>query len=87
MSSWRRATAASCASAPSPELERLYQRLTLYLDPQKREGAPQLVDAKGDTNHYHFTDANSGEAYDVFVAKGDGRIVRLRAGKTEIEFG
>ena len=76
-------------AAPSPELERLYQRLTLYLDPQKKEGSPQLVDdvdAKGDTNHYHFTDANSGEAYDVFVAKGDGRIVRLRAGKTEIDF-
>jgi hypothetical protein len=71
-------------AAPSPELERLYQRLTLYLDPQKKEGAPQLVDAHGDTNHYHFTDANSGEAYDVFVAKGDGRIVELRAGKTEI---
>lgn len=77
-------------AAPPPELERLYQRLTLYLDPQKKEGSPQLVDdvdEKGDTNHYHFTDANSGEAYDVFVAKSDGRIVRLRAGKTEIDFG
>jgi len=73
-------------AAPSPELERLYQRLTLYLDPQKREGAPQLVDANGNAKHYHFTDANSGEVYDVYVAKDDGRIVRLRAGKTEIAF-
>jgi hypothetical protein len=75
------------AATPAPELERLYQRLTLWLDPQKKEGGPQLVDSAGATNHYHFTDANSGEAYDVFVAKDDGRIVRLRAGKTEIEIG
>jgi hypothetical protein len=69
---------------PTPELERLYQRLTLYLDPQKKEGAPQLADAAGATNRYHFTDANSGEAYDVVVSKDDGRIVDVRAGKTEI---
>jgi hypothetical protein len=73
-------------ATPTPELERLYQRLTLYLDPQKREGAPQLVDATGNAKHYRFTDANSGEVYDVYVAKDDGRIVRLRAGKTEIAF-
>ncbi len=72
------------AATPAPELERLYQRLTLWLDPQKKEGGPQLVDAKGSTNHYHFTDANSGETYDVVVAKDDGRIVELRAGKTAI---
>jgi len=71
-------------AAPTPELERLYQRLTLWLDPQKKEGSPQLVDAKGDRNHYHFTDMNSGDAYDVFVAKADGRIVDVRVGKTEI---
>lgn len=71
-------------AAPSPELERLYQRLTLWLDPQKKEGSPQLVDAKGDANHYRFTDANSGEAYDVLVAKADGRIVDVRVGKTQI---
>jgi hypothetical protein len=72
------------AATPAPELERLYQRLTLWLDPQKKEGGPQLVGSSGATNRYHFTDANSGEAYDVFVAKDDGRIVRFRAGKTEI---
>jgi hypothetical protein len=71
-------------AAPSPELERLYQRLTLYLDPQKKEGAPQLVDANGKANHYRFTDANSGEAHDVTVAKDDGHLVELRAGKTLI---
>lgn len=71
-------------ATPAPELERLYQRLTIYLDPQKKEGAPQLVDAKGNANRYHFTDANNGEIYDVVVAKDDGRITDLRAGKTEI---
>ena len=73
-------------ATPAPDLERLYQRLTIYLDPQKKEGTPQLVDADAKANHYHFTDANSGEAYDVYVAKDDGRIVRFRAGKTEIVF-
>lgn len=73
-------------ATPTPELERLYQRLTIYLDPQKKEGTPQLVDSSGNANHYHFTDANSGEAYDVYVAKEDGRMTRFRAGKTEIAF-
>jgi len=72
------------AATPTAELERLHQRLTLYLDPQKKEGAPQLADSTAKANHYHFTDANSGEAYDVYVAKDDGRIVELRAGKTDI---
>ncbi|HKS23211.1 MAG TPA: hypothetical protein VJZ76_10465 [Thermoanaerobaculia bacterium] len=71
-------------ATPTPELERLYQRLTIYLDPQKKEGTPQLVDSSGNANHYHFTDANSGEVYDVYVAKDDGRMTRFRAGKTEI---
>ena len=74
-------------ATPAPQLEQLYQRLTLYFDPQKKEGSPQLVGSAGAANHYHFTDANSGEAYDVFVAKEDGRIVRLRAGAMEIDFG
>jgi hypothetical protein len=69
---------------PTPDLERLYQRLTIYLDPQKKEGTPQLVSSDPTANHYHFTDANSGEAYDVDVAKRDGRMLRLRAGTTEI---
>ena len=71
-------------ATPSPELERLYQRLTLYLDPQKKEGAPQLAGSDAKANQYHFTDVNSGEVYDVTVAKDDGRIVELRAGKTDI---
>lgn len=71
-------------ATPSPELERLYQRLTIYLDPQKKEGSPQLADSSGNKNHYRFTDANSGEPYDVYIAKDDGRIVELRAGKTDI---
>lgn len=72
------------ADHPTPELERLYQRLTIYLDPQKKEGTPQLASSDAKANHYHFTDANSGEAYDVEVAKSDGRMVKLRAGAMEL---
>ena len=71
-------------ATPTPELERLFQRLTLWLDPQKKEGSPQLAGSDAKTNHYRFTDANSGEVYDVVVAKADGRIVDVRVGKTEI---
>lgn len=54
---------------------RLYQRVTLAFDPQKKEGAPQLVEA----GHYRFTNANTGEIHDVWVSP-DNRITRMTIG-------
>lgn len=62
----------------------------MVLDPQKKEGAPLLAGVErlgGDTvNHYHFTNANSGETNDVWVSTLDGRIVKWTAGASTLRF-
>lgn len=73
-----------------PELtNEIWQRTTMVLDPQKKEGSPQLggVETVGGepSNHYHFTNANSGEANDVWVSTSDGRIVKWKKGKSVLE--
>ena len=64
--------------------DRIWQRTTMFLDPQKKEGAPQLAASDAETNHYHFTDANNGTQYDVWVAKRDGAITKMRMGTFEM---
>src|SRR5258708_22932784 len=68
---------------------RVWQRTTMVLDPQKKEGTAQLAGvetiAGEPCNHYHFTNANSGEANDVWVSKKDGRIVKWKAGASALE--
>lgn len=56
---------------------RLYQRVTIAYDPQKVEGAAQLVEPR----HFRFTNANTNEVHDVWVA-GDGHISRMKIGET-----
>ena len=63
-----------------PWADRIWQRTTMFLDPQKKEGAARLAESDDTTNHYHFTDANSGAPYDVWVSKRDGSITKLKAG-------
>jgi hypothetical protein len=74
--------------SPPDITNRVWQRTTMVLDPQKKEGAPQLAGAEpigGETfNHYHFTNANSGEANDVWVSTRDGRIVKWTAGESTL---
>jgi hypothetical protein len=71
--------------SPPDITNRVWQRTTTVLDPQKKEGAPQLAGAEplgGEMfNHYHFTNANSGEANDVWVSTRDGRIGKWTAGE------
>ncbi len=68
-------------TAPPPVADRVYQRTTLLLDPQKKEGSPQLAGVERingeECNHYRFTDANNGSAYDAWVSTRDGRLVKL----------
>lgn len=54
---------------------RVYQRVTLAFDPQKKEGSAQLVEP----GHYRFTNANTGEVHDVWLT-ADNRISRIRIG-------
>jgi hypothetical protein len=75
--------------SPPDLVNHVWQRTTMVLDPQKKEGSPQLAGTEtisGEPcNHYHFTNANSGEANDVWVSTRDGRIVKWIAGKSRLE--
>jgi len=77
-------------ATPPPELERLHQQLSLFLEPQKKEGAPQLAGTETVAatlcNHFHYTDANNGDAYDFWVSLADGHIVQMRIGAMTIVF-
>ena len=72
-------------NVPQP-LEHLYQRLTLFPDPQKKEGSAKLAAHEGDTNRYEFTDANNGDRYVVWVSTTDGRMVKLKVDEVTITF-
>jgi len=74
-------------SDPPEYGNRVYQRVTLAIDPQKKEGVPMLVSSEGDTNLYRFTDANTGDVHEVTVRKSDSSIARMKIGeKVEITF-
>lgn len=68
-------------AAPAPDYgNRVYQRVTLAFDPQKKEGSPQFVAAEGDANHYRFTNANTAEVHDVWVNIAGNHIERMKIG-------
>jgi len=69
-------------TADAPEYgNRVYQRVTLALDPQKKEGVPLLVSSEGETNLYRFTNANTGDVHEVSVRKSDSSIARVKIGE------
>lgn len=61
---------------------RLYQRVTVAFDPQKKEGVPMLVSTDGPSNLYRFTNANTGEVHEVWVRRNDASLERIRIGKS-----
>jgi hypothetical protein len=75
--------------SPPDLVNHIWQRTTVVLDPQKKERSPQLSGTEtlsGEPcNHYHFTNANSGEVNDVWVSTRDGRIVKWTMGKSVLE--
>jgi hypothetical protein len=72
--------------SPPDITNQVWQRTTMVLDPQKKEGMPQLMtEQPGDTlHHYHFTNANSGEVNDVWVSAKDGSITKWTAGDSTL---
>lgn len=68
------------------KLGKLWERLTIFPDPQKKEGAP-LLSMEGTVRRYDFTDANTGDRYSVWVAPDDGRITKLQVNAWSISFG
>lgn len=65
------------AATPPPWANRLYQRVTIAFDPQKKEGEAQLVSTDASTKHYRFTNANTGEQHDVIVNLSDDSAQRI----------
>lgn len=78
---WERRDGGAWAAADTPTFgSRLWQRVTLAFDPQKKEGTAQLVADEAGSVHYRFTDANSGDVHDVWVSKTGGYIERITIG-------
>lgn len=77
---------ARAVSVP-PQLDRLFQRVTLFPDPQKKEGAPKLLgrDEKGIT--WEFTDKNSGDRYVVRVDPKSGHMAQVTMPGMDLTFG
>jgi hypothetical protein len=65
-----------------PTADRLWQLTTLYIDPQKKEREAQRTGTERigaeDCIRYHFTDANSSAAQDVWVSTTDGHVVAMK---------
>lgn len=83
---WKRRKGESWQTADAPGYgARIFQRVTVAFDPQKKEGVPLLISSEGDTSLYHFTNANSGELHEVWVRR-DGSIARMKIGtKVDLE--
>lgn len=78
---WKRREGGAWQSTDAPEFgPRVYQRVTLPFDPQKKEGVPLLASAEGETNLYRFTNANTGEVHEMWVRKSDAAVERIRIG-------
>jgi hypothetical protein len=75
--------------SPPDVANRVWQRTMMVLDPQKKEGSPQLAGTEtlsGEpAKHFHFTNANNGEANDVWVSTRDGRLMKWKMGKSTLE--
>ncbi len=70
--------------SPPDITNRVWQRTTMVLDPQKK-GSPQLVtETPGGAHHYLFTNANSGEVNDVWISATDGSITKWTAGDSTL---
>jgi hypothetical protein len=80
---WKRKSGNAWKSADAPEWgPRVFQRVTLPFDPQKKEGVPLLASEEGATNLYRFTNANTGEVHELWVRKSDAAVERVKIGDT-----
>jgi hypothetical protein len=76
--------------SPPTLLERTWQHVTIYLDPQKKERKAQL--AGTDTtagvycNIYRFTNANNGDRHEVWVSRDDGSLMLAKVESTSTAF-
>lgn len=69
-------TAWKPAQAP-PDGPRVYQRVTLALDPQKVESEAQYVSTEGDLNQWRFTNAITREVHTLWIDPRGNHIARM----------
>lgn len=80
---WERRNGGAWSAADTPLFgNRVYQRVTLAFDPQKKEGAAQLAGNDGNTTHYRFTNANTSEVHELWVNNAGRHVERIRIGDT-----
>jgi hypothetical protein len=64
-----------------PWADRIFQWMTLYLDPPKaappQTAGTETIDGIA-CDHVRFTNANTGEACDAWIAQSDGHLVRVK---------
>jgi hypothetical protein len=83
---WKRRDGNAWRNADAPEFgARIFQRVTLPFDPQKKEGVPILASHEGETNVYRFTDANTGDVHEWFVRKRDAAVERIKIGGDKVD--
>lgn len=79
---WKRRDGSAWKNAEAPEWgARIFQRVTVPFDPQKKEGVPLLASEEGETNLYRFTDTNTGNVHELWVRKKDGAVERMKIGE------
>lgn len=80
---WERRNGGAWSKAEPPAFgNRVFQRVTLAIDPQKKEGAAQLARTEGGVEQYRFTNANSGEVHEVWIDTNAKRVERMKIGTT-----
>jgi hypothetical protein len=81
---WYRAEGSGWKAAPAPtDGGRVYQRVTLALDPQKVEGDAQYVRTEGDLNEWRFTNAITREVHHVWIDPRGNWIARMVIDSTD----
>lgn len=78
---WERNDGVAWKAVPAPEWgTRLYQRITVAFDPQKKEQTAQLAASDATSHTYRFTNANSGETHEVQVSRANDHVMRVAIG-------
>lgn len=77
---------AAVKSVPPP-IARLFELVTRFPDPPKREGKPRLTTRDANALTWEFTDAKTGERYVVKVKASSGQLLELSVGGMNLRFG
>jgi hypothetical protein len=79
---WERREGSAWKETNAPDYgNRLFQLVTLAIDPQKSEGAAQLAGTEASLNRYRFTNANTGAVHEVWIDANDNHIARMKIGE------